>query len=223
MSTLRVHAAIVVTAFSVVFMWSANTHAASITVAATDAIFLAGRTDVTIAPAGIPPSGYPLLRNSPPGTQAESFPTAISAMPGNVFEFLASGTVNYNDEVTQSPPVFSPDGGFAVTIGNLAGISDYQGPGGALLGIFLDASNPASSIAPTTLNFSTIGTSFSTLHPGLGQVFFIGDGLTGTGTGSEQNFVAPTGATRLFIAVADAPGFSGPPGAYDDNAGSYHA
>jgi len=32
--------------------------------------------------------------------------------------------------------------------------------------------------------------------------------LTGTGSGSIQNFVAPTGATRLFLAVADSIGAS---------------
>jgi hypothetical protein len=37
----------------------------------------------------------------------------------------------------------------------------------------------------------------------LRQVFFIGDGLSGSGTGAVQRFVAPAGATRLFLADLD--------------------
>ena len=66
--------------------------------------------------------------------------------------------------------------------------------------------------------------------PLIGQVFFIGDGLTGTdaanvGSGSTQTFQVPTTATRLFLGFADAfNNFStsggGSPGAYGDNFGS---
>lgn len=49
--------------------------------------------------------------------------------------------------------------------------------------------------------------------PGLGQIFFIGDGLTDLG--ATQQFLAPTGATRLFLAVADSIGAStGNPGGF---------
>jgi hypothetical protein len=51
-------------------------------------------------------------------------------------------------------------------------------------------------------------------------VFFIGDGLTGTGTGLNQVFAVPDGASQLFLGVADAYGFSGDPGYYGDNVGS---
>ena len=36
-----------------------------------------------------------------------------------------------------------------------------------------------------------------------------------------QEFIAPTGATRLFLGIPDGFGFVGAPGAYDDNDGSY--
>ena len=86
-----------------------------------------------------------------------------------------------------------------------------------LTGVFLDPS--VGSVAPSALNFSAPGgTSFTTLSGlQLGQTFFIGDGLTGSGTGGIQTFVAPTGATRLFLGFADAFGFGGSPGFYDDN------
>jgi hypothetical protein len=48
--------------------------------------------------------------------------------------------------------------------------------------------------------------SFMILAPQLQQVFFIGEGLTGTGSGQRQTFVVPTGATRLFLGSADGVG-----------------
>lgn len=39
--------------------------------------------------------------------------------------------------------------------------------------------------------------------------------------GDFQTFVAPVGATRLFLGIPDGFGFVGLPGAYDDNDGSY--
>jgi hypothetical protein len=101
-------------------------------------------------------------------------------------------------------------------INNIAGF--YKMPGGALLGVFLGPGLPTSNPAPDeVLNFRDIGvarfgmqvgTHFATLSPDLQQIFFIGDGLTGTGSGSVQTFIAPTGATRLYLGVAD--GMGGP-------------
>jgi hypothetical protein len=78
-------------------------------------------------------------------------------------------------------------------------------PQNALVGLFLDDSVPTSSGAPGRLDFSTsgVGMSFPTLSPGLKQPFFIGDGMTGTGTGAVQQFVVPAGATRFFLGVVD--------------------
>jgi hypothetical protein len=189
------------------------------TVTGTDAIFLANRTDVTIAPPGAAPAGYPLLRNSPPGPYSESFPPAVSATGGQTFQFSASGDVNYNINVAGT--VFGPDGVRPSTFNSVAGISGYNGPIGALLGVFLTNTDPENTTAPATLNFST-STAFTTLSPGIGQVFFIGDGLTGTGSGTVQDFIAPPGATELYLGVADAPNFLGAPGGYDDNTGSFN-
>jgi hypothetical protein len=36
-----------------------------------------------------------------------------------------------------------------------------------------------------------------------------------------QTFIAPTGATRLYLGIPDGFSFAGAPGAYDDNDGSY--
>jgi hypothetical protein len=47
------------------------------------------------------------------------------------------------------------------------------------------------------------GTGFSTLSPLLDQAFFIGDGLTGNGTGSTQEFFVLTGAMELVLGISD--------------------
>jgi hypothetical protein len=74
----------------------------------------------------------------------------------------------------------------------------------ALLGVFLDASVPGGQ-APASLDASG-SNDFTTLAPLLRQVFFIGDGLTGTGTGAVQRFTVPAGATRLALGSSDALG-----------------
>jgi PEP-CTERM motif len=78
--------------------------------------------------------------------------------------------------------------------------------------------------APTALDFTGIGgTSFSSLSPLVDQVSFIGDGLTGDGTGSVQKFFVPTGAGELYLGISNAGFYNGAPGAYGDNAGFYTA
>ena len=52
------------------------------------------------------------------------------------------------------------------------------------------------------------------------QSFFVGDGLTGTGTGTVQRFVIPEGATALYLGFADGNYFAGDPSWYSDNTGS---
>ncbi|KRA38048.1 MULTISPECIES: hypothetical protein [unclassified Nocardioides] len=57
-----------------------------------------------------------------------------------------------------------------------------------------------------------------TQEPGIGEVFFIGDGRTGDG--DEQEIVVPDGAETLYLGFADGYSFQGVPGAYGDNSGS---
>jgi hypothetical protein len=49
----------------------------------------------------------------------------------------------------------------------------------------------------------------------LQQAFFIGDGLTGNGTGEVQTFIVPAGAARLFLADVDGFGWFNNTGAFD--------
>jgi hypothetical protein len=96
-----------------------------------------------------------------------------------------------------------------------------------LVAVFLDDSEPADP-APSRLDFSAgaLGENFFTLAPAIGQVFYVGDGLTGTGSGATQTFAVPPTATRLFFGIADAYQFGDPtslPGFYGDNLGSFTA
>ena len=50
-------------------------------------------------------------------------------------------------------------------------------------------------------------------------MFFIGNGVNSSSI--LQEFIAPTGATRVFLGITDSFGFNGAPGAFDDNDGSY--
>lgn len=207
---------------------SASATTFSLTVNGTDAIYLAGRTDVTIPNLGSSNPSFPLLRH---GFVAgdflkETFPQSIAASNGQEFSFFASGCVNYYNGLgcQNNTNGFGPDGNglSGSNTNSLGGISAFKGPQGPLVGVFLNNSIPLNG-APAALDFTPggIGSAFASLAPSLGQVFFIGDGLTGTGSGAIQKFLAPTGATRLFLGIADGFGFAGGPGAYDDNDGKF--
>jgi hypothetical protein len=93
-----------------------------------------------------------------------------------------------------------------------------------LAGVFLSDEEPTAP-APASLDFSStaIGRSFTQLSPLLQQTFYIGDGLTGEGTGSIQSFLVPDAATRLFLGIVDGSYFVGGPDYYNNNAGTFSA
>lgn len=97
----------------------------------------------------------------------------------------------------------SPDGStfFNFSGGAVNGISDVRAPINSLVGVFLGSNHPSLSTAPSTLNFETLGLDMAALSPLLQQVFFIGDGMTSSAV--IQQFVIPTGATRLFLGTMD--------------------
>ena len=168
------------------------------------------------------------------------FPYTFAAGPGQVLAF----SVNVGKWTCADPngAPYGPDGtsdatdtacypraSIANPIGPFSGYdaTDYTG---ALVGVFLEDTLPTS--APPPLRFYVtdssqggIQTDFTTLSPLIGQVFFIGDGLTGTGTGSVQTFQVPATATRLFLGYVDSCSASGKtsPGCYTDNGGAIAA
>jgi hypothetical protein len=143
-----------------------------------------------------------------------------------------------NDFLTTSTPpgLISPSEGSPTTFyvdmdsfGGISGMKLFESTPADrrvmfLAGVFLTDDEPT-ALAPASLDFSStaIGRSFSELSPLLQQTFYIGDGLTGEGSGSVQTFWVPDGATRLFLGIVDGAYFVGGPDYYDNNAGSFSA
>lgn len=198
----------------------------ALTINATDAIFLAGRTDVTIPDPSAtwtgPADGFLVRHPNPTPEEAkETFPGFISVAGADVIKVAdpAVGGINFFNGL--GPPYFGPEGNNVVSnLLSLGSLSGYVGTQGALAAVFLNDNVPIGGSSPATLDFSTeLSRDFLSLSPGLGQVFFVGDGKTSGGV--LQEFIAPAGATRLFFGIPDGFGFNGPPGAYDDNDGAY--
>jgi hypothetical protein len=148
-------------------------------------------------------------------------PVAIAVTPGQVISFSSiTGLVNCCGVAVDT----LPDGGssYATSLSALHGISGIAAPVQMFLaGVFGTATNPLGA-APPALNFTAggLGTDFSGLSPALWQSFFIGDGRRLDGT-TLQTFTAPALATVLYLGFADGLGFSGSPGYYADNRGSF--
>jgi hypothetical protein len=183
----------------------------TLTVLATDDIYAAGHSTL---PATIDPGTFPVL-------------ASVTADPNQILTFSSvTGMVGCNFVITNGP-----DGtcfpGVSTTVtsyGGLSGISVNQA-NMFLVGVFLGTAEPAGAGPPIlAYNYSTPGslnTSDSSFFPALDQVFFIGDGLTGTGTGQQQVFDVPTDAARFYLGFADS--FDSVPSYYDDNVGSLTA
>jgi hypothetical protein len=157
----------------------------------------------------------------PAGGGAGTLPTMIELPCGvdRTLRFTAvTGQIDYGgccvpngpDGVPFAPCEILPWGG-------ISGMLIDQGR--FLTGVFLDDSEPVDP-APGSLDF-TGSIDFASVGPDLGQTFFVGDGLTGTGAGSLQEFLVPDGATRLFLGVYDFYQCLGLPGGYGDNSGQF--
>lgn len=195
---------------------------AKLTYAARQTLTVHGQANLFGAGHAVPPApgggGGGIL---PPSYAFPSAPDLVLRF-GSVTGEVTCDEVNF--------PFNGPDGGPYASgdtdILSWDGISGiiHSGATMFLSGVFLDDSEPADP-APERLDFSD-GTDFTELYLELRQTFFIGDGLTGTGTGEVQQFHVPAGATRLFLGFADAWAFGDPvglPGWYDDNGGSLSA
>lgn len=173
----------------------------------------------------------PWLAGMPNGTTANEYDSApidtpaqvtgIPITPGAKMNFSFSGGVSYLPGTGANGPDGDTDyvlynwiyDGFSG--GREHGKSNLTAPITAVVGIFLNDANPTTQGAPPTdLDFSSsTSRDFSTLSPQLRQPFFIGDGKRNDGS-TVQDFVVPTGATRLYIGVMDGQQWS-------DNSGSF--
>ena len=164
---------------------------------------------------------------NPGGGSAGILPPSYNLNSG-AGKILTFSSVTGQWTLTVGSALGGPDGYFNITstdINSYGGISGIQHDGACfLVGVFLGSDEPTNP-APPILNFraSGLGTSFVQLSPTLDQTFYIGDGLTGTGSGMVQQFNVPTNATRLFLGVADAYSYHGGAGWYGDNGGAVTA
>lgn len=139
---------------------------------------------------GTLPPFFDLTKNNYGTLNILTFGTAAPAPTLKTSSFVASA-IN-----TVFAP--GPDGGSALAASGPSGlISGFDLPANSLVGVFW---GPNLATAPGLAKSSPTAIDYS---PQLGQIFFIGDGLNGTGIGSIQNFHVPAGATRLFFGTAN--------------------
>jgi hypothetical protein len=173
----------------------------------------------------------PWLAGMPNGTTANAYDSApldspsqvtgIGIVGGAVLNFSFSGNATYLPGTSNN----GPDGNLGFILyngiytgyntGREHGMSNLTAPITAVVGVFLDNSQPNTQGAPPPdLDFTSDSSrDFSSLSPKLRQPFFIGDGLRSDGL-TRQSFIVPNGATRLFIGVMDGQQWS-------DNSGSF--
>ncbi|UCG14575.1 MAG: PKD domain-containing protein [Deltaproteobacteria bacterium] len=168
----------------------------------------------------VPSRANPWLAGMPNGTTEPYGDVAPFQSPvlvdldlskGNVLTFTAEGWGHYGPVWGCIWPGWcTPDGRVDGIYGSefgphaaSKGKSAVTAPWNALMGVLLDDAEPTEGEEPEGLNFSSIGVDFASLSPKLGQVFFIGDGFTGKGSGDVQTFIIPEGATRLFLGTMD--------------------
>lgn len=168
----------------------------------------------------VPGTSSPWLAGMPSGSAGGGGDTApaespvqatkIQVGPGVVFTFSASGgAFNF-----PSGGSIGPEGNLndIYLVSPMNGMASVAAPKVALVGVFLDDNIPSGFSPPPGLDFSTAAArNFFALQPALRQPFFIGDGLTSGGV--TQQFVAPAGATRLFLGIMD--------NVCSDNSGSF--
>jgi len=174
-----------------VFTGSPTIPANPVRVSGVAQIALAGAPAATITPSDRDTA--PL--NSPPQV---NLPIAA----GQAIHISASGFVGYSG----SMPNLGPDGGTSTdNTTNLGrntgmGIAGITGPRSALVGVFTGATLNLQNIPPA-VDYSGDAKDIPATTPLLQQPFFVGSGVTSTGV--AKTWIAPAGATRLYLGVLD--------------------
>lgn len=168
----------------------------------------------------VPGSANPNLAGRAPGYECCSGDSvsgqaavlaAVVFAAGDHLAFSVTGASNYSGGPIGAS---NPDGNEGPA--NMSNYGDgISAPTGvrwnALMGVFLGPDSPTGAATPAVLDFGH-DLSFASLSPAIGQMFFIGDGLTsdsnlGDFSGQAQHFIVPAGATRLFLGSSDGLGW----------------
>lgn len=173
----------------------------------------------------VPGTANPWLAGMPNGSvggngydtapnQSPVLASGTPLQPGDRLTFTAAG------EIDHIGGAGGPDGLASQVYSRMPGaengISDINCPIDALLGVFLDDSQPSLQLAPGGLDYSAAASrDFLTFSPVLRQVFYIGDGFNSNN--KQQEFVVPAGATRLFLGVMDGEQWSNNTGSFTVN------
>lgn len=194
-------------------------------------VFVAGAANAASTIVVVPGSANPYLAGQPAGTSccgadsapAQSPPIVTGLVGGATLTFSATGGVNHAGGTPGDSAdgehsdaaytyLFSMPGDYGTGIAG----PQYVNVDG-LVGVFLDDTTPAGTppagLAYASDPYNAGGLQDASYSPGLAQIFWIGDGLTGIGTGATQQFIVPTGATRLFLGTVDGSGWQNNSGA----------
>jgi hypothetical protein len=167
------------------------------------------------------PDQLAALATTPPYSPLPAVNVPNSLFVGQTVTFSASGLIDTPGCCGPVYPTTNPDGyqGNGANITSLGSISGFISPNRfPLLGVFTNGA--PSGPPPAAYSYSAESLAQASFSPLLNQIFVIGDGLTGTGSGSTQVFNVPVTATELWLGYADATQFQGAPGRYGDNIGS---
>jgi Concanavalin A-like lectin/glucanases superfamily len=158
--------------------------------------------------AGIPDGFSEASGDSTPANSPVVF-TGFTAGAGLVF--TASGSAGFQAGAESGPEGSDYFVNHAAELG-ISGIN--RSPANALIGVFLDGSQPdPNASTPAPYDFSTDDSrNYLQLNPQTNQVFYIGDGVTTNGV--PQIVIAPPGATRLFLGIQDGNGWNNNTGAF---------
>ena len=143
----------------------------------------------------------------PLDTTSKDYPVLVQTngnciSEGKTLVFKVRGLITYDRSVA----AVNANGKILQTVshqkGPYLGKANITAPYCALLGVFVGDADPTNNTPPAALDFSTpAARDYVNMTPVLGQIFFIGTGITSKG--SFHQIIVPTGAKRLFLGVMD--------------------
>ena len=209
MATRLTRSALQLAAAAVAVLTSLPSAAVNVVVPGDTNLNLAGRA-----------AGYTCCFGDSVGNEDPALVAGLTLVSGQMLTFTVTGQTSHAGVATTGN---NPDGdAFSDSPGHFGdGISAPVNVDriNALTGLFLSDASPTGATTPARIDHAG-DLAFTTLAPLVGQIFFIGNGLTGDTMagdfgGSTQTFTVPEGATRLYLGSTDAFGWYNNSGQFD--------